>query len=98
MPGPLRAFSAQARAEKSDSVFERHAICTQTVEQFTADRDLRADIGDGPARQTEKTIHPAAHAPITTIHGGTRQNVSATNATSAATKSRGARIAPVHTG
>lgn len=50
---------------------------------------------DQPAMPSSQ---PSAALAITTAHGGTRQNTSATKAASAAARSRGATIVSVQTG
>lgn len=51
-----------------------------------------------PGQARRPIPQPSAALAITTAHGGTRQNTSATNATSAAARSRGATIVSVQTG
>lgn len=56
------------------------------------------NVPRSPDQPAMPSSQPSAALAITTAHGGTRQNTSVTNATSAAARSRGATIVSVHTG
>lgn len=76
------------RAAPSKKALETRAFCFLS----------RANVPRVPDQASRPSPQPSAALASTTAHGGTRQNTSATNATSAAARSRGATIVSVQTG